>query len=272
MSVLFGEKVMKEKQKNVLLALAAIIGSMALYKLTGSFLDGIITNEYVCDFTAQLAFAVYATAAVFLIRRTDVYRAEKNCLKSGWTSAGLAFVLILFYSVFGIATLLLSTATPLEFILFVLQVVLIGYTEELLFRGVMQRALHRYFGETNLKTVLCALVLSGLCFGIAHLGNIARIGAAAAVTQAVSTVCSGIYWGAVYFRTGKHPWFIMFLHFAYDWAGFMMSGRLVGGTASDAVGMVKDQNVGGVLFFAALYLVATLIILRPKKLEPLLEK
>ena len=59
----------------------------------------------------------------------------------------------------------------------------------------------------------------------------------------------------------------MFLHFAYDWAGFMMSGRLVGGTASDAVGMVKDQNVGGVLYFAALCLVATLIILRPKNLN-----
>ena len=262
----------KEKIKNILLALAACFGSILLYKLTSLLLEGKIANSYLHDFVVQAFFAVYAVAAVFLIKRTDVFHAEKNCLKSGWSSAFLLFAFILFYSAFGALTLLNITATVPEVILVILYIILIGFTEEILFRGVLQRAFHRYFTETSLKTVLSAIVISGFLFGIAHLGNFLRIGIQAALPQALVNIFSGIYFGAVYFRTGKHPWYTVILHALYDWSTFLMSGRLSGNNTVAALSQAKNVGLSSILIFAVLYLGATAIILRPSKLNPLLEK
>ena len=66
----------------------------------------------------------------------------------------------------------------------------------------------------------------------------------------------------------------MILHGIYDAAGLILYGRLNGNPLNAVVSpSVSMQSfVRQTLLYAALYLLPTLIILRPKKLGPLLEE
>ena len=48
----------------------------------------------------------------------------------------------------------------------------VGIGEELLFRGILQNAMHEYFGEDSLKKLYKAIILSSTLFGMVHLVNV----------------------------------------------------------------------------------------------------
>lgn len=258
----------------IIKALAVCFISIILYKLTGRVLRGLIENTFVRDFLTQFLFGVYATAGVFLTKRTDVYRAEKQCMKEGWKSAGFLIALMAFYSIFVILSIFSITASPPEILLLIGQMLLVGYTEEILFRGLLQRAMHKQFGEKTRTAVLAAIAVTGMIFGLSHLGNMANEGVAAlaSVQQAVVNVFSGMYFCAIYFRTGKTLWYIAGLHALYDFIGFVFSGRLSGAAASDVLSGSGSPSIATTLIWAGFNLIAVLVVLRPKKVEPLLEQ
>ncbi len=265
----------KENAKEMIVkALAVCFISIFLYKLTGSALRRVIQDNFVHDFVSQLLFAVYATAGVFLIRRGDVYHAEKHCMKEGWTSAGFLIGLMLFYSFFIIATLFSITATFREVLLLIGQMLLVGYTEEVLFRGLLQRSMHRYFSEKTWKDVMFAIAATGVVFGLAHLGNMSGggVAAAAAVQQAVVNIFAGMYYCGIYFRTGKTLWYIAMLHTAYDFIGFVFSGRLNGAAATDVLNSAGSPSIATTLIWGGFNLLAVLVVMRPKKVNPLLDR
>ncbi len=257
----------------ILKALAVCFVSIVLYKLTGRMIRRFIEDTFLSDFLAQLLFAVYATAGVFLTKRTDVYHAEKHCMKEGWTSAGFLIGQMVFFSFFVILSLFSITASARDILLLVGQMLLVGYTEEILFRGLLQRAMHRHFGEKTRKDVFLAIAATGVVFGLAHLGNISKEGVAvlASVQQAVVNIFSGMYFCAIYFRTGKTLWYVAFLHALYDFIGFVFSGRLSGAGAADVINGSGSPNIVTVLVWGTFYLIALLVVLRRKKVEPLLD-
>ncbi len=255
-------------------ALAVCFISIALYKLTGRVLNQFVENSFIHDFLTQFLFAVYATVGVYLTRRTDVYHAEKHCMKEGWKSAGFLIGLMMFYSFFVILSIFSITATIQEILLLIGQMLLVGYTEEILFRGLLQRAMHKQFGEKTWKDVFLAIAATGMIFGLTHLGNLMNEGvmALATVQQAVVNVFSGMYFCAIYFRTGKTLWYVAFLHALYDFIGFVFSGRLSGGVATDVINGSGAPNIVTVLIWGGFYLLAVLVVLRPKKVAPLLDQ
>lgn len=257
----------------VIKALAVCILALILYKLTGRMIGRFVENTFLVGFLTQLLFAVYATVGVCLTGRTDVYRAERHCMKEGWKSAGFLIALMLFYSFFVILSIFSITASAREVLLLIGQMILVGYTEELLFRGLLQRAFHRQFGEKTRKAVLLAIVLAGVVFGLAHLGNVtAGIAPLVIVQQAVVNIFAGMYYCAIYFRTGKTLWYVALLHALYDLIGVVFSGRLNGLDITDVIGGTGSPNILTILIFGTCYLAATLIALRPKKIEPLLRR
>lgn len=262
----------KRSPKELLLTLLAAAVCLALYKLFGIKIFGLFDNTYIGYFAAQFFFAVLAVAAAVLLKRTDALRADRSGLKGGWASAALLIVMILFYFVLGLSQLLEATALWWEVLFVLAYVFLIGFCEELLFRGLIQGSMHRYFGEESGKAVVLAIVLSGFLFGASHIANLTEPGATlrGVLYQVCNVAFSGVYYGAIYYRCRKNIWYCAVLHGLYDLTALIIDGILGGEPVTAAPDLPAGSELTGLLLWFVIYAVATVIILRPKKLRPLL--
>ena len=255
-------------------ALCAVFVCMFLYNLFGKTVFRKISDPYAGYFVSQAFFAAVVMPAVVILGRTSILRADHEYLRRGWTSAGFVIVLIIFIFMLGFENLVESAVTIPQFLFFVGHVLLIGFCEEVLFRGILQNALHTWFGEDSPEHVLKAVIISGLIFGFAHLSNALnpQISLLAATKQAVVTAFAGMYYGAIYFRTGKNIGFIILLHALYDAVGMISGGWLNGGGLTAILNSTQDVPAAGVLLWMGLYSLAILIVLRPKKVMSLLKQ
>ena len=146
-------KVNKSNFKDIVYAIIAIVVSLTVYKILGQLISNVLDNIYLAAFAAQLVFAIPVFIAVILLKRTDIYRTDIKKLKRGWSTGLVLLIMSLLSSIgifFGNAEV---TAGPAEILLFILQMFLIGYCEETLYRGLLQNAFHGFFGENSPSAV-----------------------------------------------------------------------------------------------------------------------
>lgn len=259
--------------KNVLLAIAATVVSLIVYRFFGGIIKNTVSNELYANFIGEAVFTAVAVLSVFVLKRTDVFQSEPGRLKEGWLSAAFLFIVILFFGFFSIIAILNATLSLPEWLAAFGFFLLIGFCEEVLFRGLIQGALHGMLGEDTHGKVLLAVALGGLAFGATHLTNFLRgISFQASLVQAIVTSFMGMYFGAIYYRTGKNVWYVALLHSLYDAVLLMTNGYLNGtsvNTALDATGTASPYTA---LIWPVVYTALVLFILRPQKIEPLLKK
>lgn len=262
----------KENLRQVLYAIIATVICLAAYKLTGRYIAKAFTNEFVSYFIAQLFFAAYVTIALIVLKKLYILKPDNSYMKKGWSSAGFMIFVICFYMFWSLANLATATAAWWEALLMVLHALLVGYCEEVLFRGLIQRSLHDYIGERTWKDVFIVMLISGFIFGAVHLTNglSADVGFKAAAFQAAVTSFMGMYLGAIYFRTGKNLPYVILLHGIYDLVGFIMGGRLNNQALASSMSEYGSSGPEGILFWGGIYLLVILFVLRPKKVNPLL--
>ena len=150
---------------------------------------------------------------------------------------------------------------PLPRILtFLLNMILVGVAEELVFRGIIAQTLLERYGTAR-AGVWKACLVSGVLFGAAHLSNLLGSEPFGVLMQCVFAASLGVMLAAIYFRTGN-LWVTVFLHSAMDIAAMLIGGLY--GTTSVA------ESVSGYdasrLLSVAVYLIPTLFLLRKKKL------
>lgn len=266
-------KNVNEAVRDIFSALIAIIISFAVYKVLGQLVKDTLSNLYVANFAGQLIFAIPVFFAVILLKKTEIYRSDPKKLKASWT-AGIMFLIISLLSVVRIISNgIRITAGPLEILLFLMQMFLVGYCEETLYRGLLQNALHRYLGERSLSSVRIAVFIAGTLFGVSHLLNALHpgIGFATAAVQSVGAAAMGWCMCAVYYRTGKCLWFLIALHALNDAVLMIEQGILAG--ASEAEVLVGSTGTGlvRVVVPVLFYGLIALFLLRRKKLEPLIQ-
>lgn len=259
--------------KDVLLAVAATVISLTVYRFFGEIIKNTISNELYANFLGEAIFTAVAVLSVFVLKRTDVFQSEPDRLKDGWLSAGFLFVIILFFGFFSIVGILNAALSLPEWLAAFGFFLLIGLCEEILFRGLIQGALHGMLGEDTHGKVLLAVALGGLAFGATHLTNFLRgISFQASLVQAIVTSFMGMYFGAIYYRTGKNVWYVALLHSVYDAVLLMTNGYLSGTTVNTALNAAGEGGTYTALIWPVIYTALVLFILRPKKIEPLLKK
>ena len=150
---------------------------------------------------------------------------------------------------------------PLPRILtFLLNMILVGVAEELVFRGIIAQTLLERYGTAR-AGVWKACLVSGALFGAAHLSNLLGSAPFGVLMQCVFAASLGVMLAAIYFRTGN-LWVTVFLHSAMDIAAMLIGGLY--GTTSVA------ESVSGYdasrLLSVAVYLIPTVFLLRKKKL------
>ncbi len=264
------------KKRNLLLTFLVVVGIVIVNRLTGEIFNG-LANTYLAEFLNELKAVALAVLGAFILKKMWIYRRFDPALfKKGWT-AGIPQMLMMLLPIIGmLANKPSITAGPVDIFFFVLMMFCVGVFEETVFRGLLQNAFHEFFGEDTVGHVILAVVCAGVCFGAVHLTNAARPGVSLrdAATQAFVALGAGIFFCAIYFRTGKNLWYNMLLHALHDTLSFIGSGGLSGAN-SDAVisGSVQNGNAG-LLYVGqfVFYVIMTLFVLRRKKVEPLLKK
>jgi uncharacterized protein len=169
-----------------------------------------------------------AAASLFLLVVVVLFR--------WWSEVGLAqgphrgtlkviWPWLLFLALFAASTLN-AGLPPAGIILFIVaNTMLVGWSEEVMFRGVWLRGLHRSFG------IWIAIIGSSLIFGGIHVLNVFMTGdLRGAVIQAGAAFLSGVFLAAVRLRTGS-LWTGIVLHGLWDAGTFLVAA---GGAATKA--------------------------------------
>ncbi len=122
-----------------------------------------------------------------------------------------------------------------------------GFGEEVMFRGLSIPIGMRYLKGKN-KILTVALVTS-VVFGLSHLGN-AMGGNAIGIVQGIATIGSGLFYAAVFLRTGSIMVPII-MHALYDWMYFVTNPALQNGnmaamgvTTAVIISCVIDLSMG----------------------------
>ena len=150
---------------------------------------------------------------------------------------------------------------PLPRILtFILNMILVGVAEELVFRGIIAQTLLERYGTAR-AGVWKACLVSGVLFGAAHLSNLLGSEPFGVLLQCVFAASLGVMLAAIYFRTGN-LWVTVFLHGAMDISSMLIGGLYGTTTVADAVSGYDASMLLSVL----LYLIPTAVLLRKKKL------
>ena len=104
------------------------------------------------------------------------------------------------------------TVAPGALAIFVIGYALTGFAEEAFARGILLRVLQP-------RSVLSAVLISSLLFGVMHLSNVMfRSSPALVVAQAIGAVCFGVGFAALRLRTGT-IWPLLVLHMLTDLFG-----------------------------------------------------
>ena len=106
-----------------------------------------------------------------------------------------------------------------------------GFGEEAMFRGLAVPIGMRYLRGRN-KILITALITS-VVFGMSHLGN-AKGGNVIGIVQAVAAIGSGLFYVAVFLRTGSIMVTVV-MHFLIDWIYFVTNPALQNGEMANMV-------------------------------------
>jgi hypothetical protein len=167
-----------------------------------------MTGRFYGDYLAD--FVLNALGAIgLLLAAAKVGLGGKLGLKMPrpWTSLLLTWPLILLTLLAGSDFLFGDTALvfdPILFAIFVGLYLAVGFFEEVLFRGYVQGFLLRRWGNSY-RGVLSSVLLACLIFCGAHLTNLVmgRSTPLYTVTQVIYTFFFGVYFSALYVRSGS---------------------------------------------------------------------
>ena len=208
---------------------------------------------------------VGALIAVLFLVRTDRAGLLRRRGSGFWNGllVGMYPLFFIGYTFFG--TLAFGRPdTPLlplpRILTFLLNMILVGVAEELVFRGIIAQTLLERYGTAR-AGVWKACLVSGVLFGAAHLSNLLGSEPFGVLMQCVFAASLGVMLAAIYFRTGN-LWVTVFLHGAMDIAS-MLVGGLYG--TEDVAESISGYDASMMLSIL-IYLIPTLFLLRKKKI------
>lgn len=254
-----------EEMKKVLLSIVSVAACFGLMRVTSPFIEDHISNRYVGECAIEMAFAMYAVIAAAVMKRMGVLKFHFKGLATGAAVGGVLLslnsILLISFIVSGDPV----TASAMEITMFVLNMLLIGVAEEVLFRGIIQNAVMDYCGYDSVKAVRKGIILSAIPFGLVHMLNAFNpsISLLSATVQAVVAIFVGAVFCTIYYRSGKNLWACILIHAINDGIVFVFAGGLGDKTQAGIIGDFTLAN----LTPAFVYLAVCMWIMRRRKIE-----
>lgn len=244
------------------------LGSMVVFSLLatiGLAVAGVDFDTMDGYLLGSVQEAVGLAVALLLLARTgrlDLLH-RRGCGFLNGLLVGMYPLFFIGYTAFG--TLAFGRPdTPLlplpRILTFMLNMILVGVAEELVFRGIIAQTLLERYGTAR-AGVWKACLISGVLFGAAHLSNMIGSAPFGVLMQCVFAGSLGVLFAAIYFRTGN-LWVLVFLHGAQDAASLLAGGLYGTENMSTAVSSYDSTMLLSVL----VYLIPTFFLLRKKKI------
>ena len=146
----------------------------------------------------------------------------------------------------------------------VIYFILVGITEELVFRGIAADLLLQIFFQKfpDKKPVLPAVIISGLIFSAAHSVNLYVADASGVLVQMIAAFFLGMLLTAIYYRTGN-IYVVIFLHILNDVAAAAPITILKSETSITDV--ISGYGASDLMMLIP-YIIVLVFLLRPRKL------
>ncbi len=207
--------------------------------------------------------------AIFMLKatyQTHVLRHGTKGLVQGLWSGMVFFVLAVLACSSSVSDGIAQNITykPLpEIIAFILFVILIGFAEEFLFRGIIADIIFEHFGN-SVSGVLLSVVLGGILFGIAHVTNIlSGKSVEETIIQMIATSMLGILLTAIYIRH-KNIFAVAILHAVLDFLTMFERGFFEGNLLQYTnVDIDFWASLKQSLISQSIFLIVAAFILRP---------
>lgn len=254
------------RNKKLLAALLAGLIGITLFKISGAVVEKLLpdADSVVIELICDIICSVIAVIMVIVTKKTKIFGAEKGSFKKG-LGAGLFLIIEpALIMLFSLPTLIGKQLKPAHLIaFFVLDMLLTGVNEELVYRGVVLDFAHEAFGSDTKKGAYATAAFSGAIFGIVHLTNLLNSNVPSAVVfQVIGAVGGGFFFGALYLRC-RNIYALIFLHAFNDFCGMVKVGIFAGSELREAI----DSHGAGVFLSAALLTGIGVYLLRSGKMN-----
>lgn len=154
-----------------------------------------------------------------------------------------------------------------DILVFLATMVLIGITEEFIFRGFIAEIIFQKYAY-NYSGVWFSVIVSGIIFGFMHMSNAASVDNTASVLiQSLSATAIGMTYCAIFYRT-RNVWVCVFLHFLNNLFALAPAGIFKASSISESLGSYTSVNLIGIIP----YIIVTAVLLRPEKANDLFIK
>lgn len=260
---------MKVNYKKILLYLVFAWVYIICFKFWGT--GFYIVLKSLKDIPYLISVLVYLSTTLillFIIKKLKLTRILKekgigfgNGLKVGAFTLVLAIILFLFKLPDNIAQ---GELQPIGYIiLFLMEYIFVGITEELAFRGIVQNKIYECFDMKTRKGVYLAVIVSGIIFGSVHITNcLSGVSFRAALMQAIAVSGMGVYFSAIYYRS-NNIYTLIFLHALNDIQSMASSGIWGIGNIDTVIEGYGLYAIGGF----AIYFALGMFLLRKSKLK-----
>ena len=253
----------------VLFALLVSVLYISFFLGIGTIL-GVIAVKLSYDYyyTFFLIQEIIGTAAAFFILKLsglfDILKNKGTGIFKGFITGGFFIfgsIMCLYEQLPYLCKSGLTLRSPFSIAMFVLTMIFIGASEEIISRGVITTMLYKKFGGTN-SGIWKTVVISGLLFGIMHFTNMfATMNPIGVLIQVAGVSVIGMVFSAIYLRNGT-IWVNVVLHAFNDIAAGIPC-IYIGQRPQNIIDDYKPIKLLGII----LYAIMLLVLLRKNKIE-----
>lgn len=250
---------------NIAYCFLIAIGYVVLIKVMGTILRRFEFSTEILSLMAEILSALIVIIIMLCAHKKNMLRGSIKEFLKGLLAGGFlcGYIMIMLMSFFITDFSANNLLPPIHILMFTLSIILTGFSEEILFRGVILNIIYDCLGKKSKFEIYRAITLSSLIFALMHMSNIfSGVPFSAALIQTICAFSAGCYFSAIYTRSGS-IWSTIILHSMMNFVSLMNAGLLGNG---DIVDSISDYTpIKFVSLF--LYLGLTIFLLRDSKME-----
>lgn len=255
----------QKKVANIAYCFLIAICYVVLIKVIGSALYSFKFSTDILSFAADISSALVVLIIMLCLHRQNILRGNIKGLAKGFSAGGFlcGYIIIMLLSFFMMDFSVKNLQPPIHILLFTLSMVLTGFSEEILFRGIIFNILGDCFGKKSRFAIYGTTALSSFIFGFMHLSNVfSGVSFGGALIQTISAFAVGCYFNAIYIRCGN-IWSIVILHSLTNFVSLLNVGFLGNGDIASSISEYTPIRLASVF----LYLGLTVFLLRASKMK-----
>lgn len=228
--------------------ISMIIISLILLQISNFFQWD--TNP-IMGFDKILADILIVSICCLLIKKLQIWDSA-GFNKTGFIKGllyGIPFIIIGIASVFvsnlGIKLSELNFLGFPHFIIFTINMILVGANEEIWMRSLVLNALISKYG-TDKKSLWKAIIISAVIFGLIHIPNIFFMEPLTLLVQVINAMSAGILFAVIFIKS-NNIWAGIIIHGLVDWCSLFVGNCFSGGNTVLSMNMTGSQAISIIL-------------------------